>query len=258
MTPAFTGVGVVVPARDEEARIVRCLAGVLAALERLPGSVDRAVCVVLDRCTDATAALAARVAADTHVPVDLVVNNWPTTVGVLRHRGMLQVLDRLARNPPDRTWLLSTDADTVAEPGWVLDHLRHAQAGAHAVAGLADLDDERLLSPPARRAYARLLAAGHRSDGHDHVYGANLGVRADAYLAAGGFPSLSHGEDHGLSARLRATGHRVVTATDVRVATSARLRGRATGGLADLLSSLHEDREPDVLPGSGPAAEQPA
>src|SRR3954447_11495301 len=32
---------------------------------------------------------------------------------------------------------------------------------------------------------------------HRHVYGANLGVRADAYLAVGGFPRDGAGEDHG-------------------------------------------------------------
>ena len=156
MTPAFTGVGVVVPARDEEARIARCLAGVLAALERLPGSVDRAVCVVLDRCTDATAALAARVAADTHVPVDLVVNNWPPPSACCATSGCCG-FSTVWPAPSGRTWLLSTDADTVAEPGWVLDHLRHARAGAHAVAGLADLDDPSGSShpgPPRLRAAA--------------------------------------------------------------------------------------------------------
>ena len=41
-------------------------------------------------------------------------------------------------------------------------------------------------------------------------------------------------------ARLRAHGHRVVSPSDVRARTSARRRGRAVGGPADLLDSLHE------------------
>lgn len=160
----------------------------------------------------------------------------PLPVGTLRHIGLQQVLRRLDGHPPDRVWLLSTDADTTVGPDWVRDHLRHADAGAHAVAGLADLDGA--LDPPAAAAYDRILREGERGGGHTHVYGANLGVRADAYLAVGGFPAVPHGEDHALATRLRAAGYRLVTALDGRVRTSARTRGRAPGGLADLLAGL--------------------
>jgi hypothetical protein len=47
------------------------------------------------------------------------------------------------------------------------------------------------------------------------------------------------GEDHGLWRRLQGAGHPVVQPTDVAVRTSARLHGRAAGGLADLLRALH-------------------
>lgn len=216
-------VGVVVPARDEEERVAACLHSVLAAL---PAGVTTAVVAVLDRCTDRTA---------DRVPdgVEVLTNDGAASVGELRDRGVRHLLARLATRP-DRTWLLSTDADTVVGPDWVAAHLRHAAAGAHAVAGLADLD------VPTGPAYARIVAAGLRADGHSHVYGANLGVRADAYLAAGGFPAVRHGEDHGLVERLRARGLRVVTALDGRVRTSGRTAGRAPGGLADLLAGLTE------------------
>lgn len=215
-------VGVVVPARNEEDRVGACLRSVLAAF---PPGVATAVVVVLDRCTDRTAE---RVPAG----VDVLTNAHPSTVGELRDRGVRHLLGRLAGHRPERTWLLSTDADTVVGPDWVTDHLRHAAAGAHAVAGLADLDGA------ADPAYTRILRAGMHPDGHTHVYGANLGVRADAYLAAGGFPAEVHGEDHALVARLRAGGFRVVTALDGRVRTSGRTVGRAPGGLADLLAGL--------------------
>ena len=76
-------------------------------------------------------------------------------------------------------------------------------------------------------------------DTHRHVYGANLGVRADAYLAVGGFPPDGPGEDHGLWRRLGAAGYSLAQPTGVRVRTSARLHGRADDGLAGLLRSLH-------------------
>jgi LmbE family N-acetylglucosaminyl deacetylase len=79
---------------------------------------------------------------------------------------------------------------------------------------------------------------------HRHVYGANLGVRADAYLAVGGFPADGAGEDHGLWERLRAAGYPLVSPASPRVTTSARLHGRAEGGLADLLLSLQTGCRP--------------
>ncbi|WP_181780584.1 glycosyltransferase family 2 protein [Pseudonocardia pini] len=72
----------------------------------------------------------------------------------------------------------------------------------------------------------------------EHVYAANLGVRGEAFRQVGGFPAVVHGEEHALLARLRAHGFRVVVAPDVRVRTSSRTRGRATGGLADLLRGM--------------------
>lgn len=224
----IAAVGVVVPARDEEDVIARCLHSVLAAL---PPAIDTAVCVVLDRCTDRTAA---RVPAS----VQVVTNRRPATVGELRDRGVRRLLRRLAGHPPERIWLLSTDADSIVGPTWVADHLRHAAAGAHAVAGLADLDDAGHLTPSARLAYARILGAGTRGDGHAHVYAANLGIRADTFESVGGFPLVPHGEDHGLAARVRGGGYRMVTALDGRVRTSARTLGRSSGGLASLLGGL--------------------
>jgi hypothetical protein len=51
---AVRAVGVVVPARDEQDLVVECLRSVRRSLAALPPSVDTAVTVVLDRCTDAT------------------------------------------------------------------------------------------------------------------------------------------------------------------------------------------------------------
>lgn len=226
MSGTISAVGVVVPARDEEDHIGACLDSVLRAV---PPGMPAAVCVVLDRCTDRT--------ADRVPPtVDTVCCTRPRPVGALRHLGLRRVLRRLHAHPPDRVWLLSTDADSTVGPDWMRDHLRHAEDGAHAVAGLADLADD--LDPRAAAAYSRILREGEHGGGHSHVYGANLGVRADAYLDVGGFPGVPHGEDHALAARLRTGGYRLVTALDARVRTSARTRGRATGGLADLLAGL--------------------
>jgi hypothetical protein len=158
-------------------------------------------------------------------------------VGRVRDRGVRALWDALPA-PPERTWLLHTDADTTVPPGWVLDQLRYAEAGADAVAGAVDLDGAAALPAAALCRYAELVAAGTGRDRHEHAYAANLGVRASVYARVGGFPAVDSGEEHALLALLRRDGHRVVAPTDVRVRTSARLHGRARGGLADLLHGL--------------------
>jgi len=255
-SPGIQAVGVVIPAHNEEHHIGRCISELTLALERLPPETARAVCVVLDRCTDRTserlAAEVDRLAA--RAAVEIATNVEPSTVGALRDTGLRRTLRMLTGHPLEATWLLSTDADTTVGPSWVLDHLRYADQGADAVAGMADLDDPGALGPRSGRRYARLLAAGIHGDRHTHVYGANLGVRASAYLAVDGFPPSASGEDHQLCQRLRTAGRHIVSPIDVRVRTSSRRHGRASGGLADLLRALpHPGTAPVTTPASTPA-----
>jgi len=238
-------VAVVVPARDEQDHILACLTSLRMSVNRLPVNITALVTVVLDRCTDRTPE---RVAA--------LLDGWPQAeaiqatmgqgsgVGALRDLGLRHALGHLAGYPADRTWLLSTDADTTVPTDWASHHVRLADAGAHGVAGLAELADDTSLSPKALRSYHRLIADGLHGTRHDHVYAANLGCRADAYLATGGFPAHGPGEDHGLWNRLRTAGYHLEQPTTLHVSTSARLHGRASHGLADLLHTLHSDPEP--------------
>ena len=151
----------------------------------------------------------------------------------MRNLGFRALVPRLGA-VGERTWLLSTDADTVVPPTWVVDHLRHAAAGADAVAGAVDLDDPHLLPADALARYTALVAARIAGRTHGHAYAANLGVRA-------GVPARRRLP--GRSARSTpcscgcVAGH-VVSPTDVRARTSARRDGRARGGLADLLRAL--------------------
>lgn len=227
----ISAVGVVVPARDERATIRECVRGVLAALRELPAHVDTAVCVVADRCVDDTAALAAAELTGWH-GARVVVNRQDRTIGEVRDTGLRYVMAALATHRPSGVWLLSTDADTTVTRDWAVQHVRAAEHGAHAVAGAADL------AGPCPLRYPALLAGTRRPDGHGNVYGANLGVRADAYRAVGGFGAVRSGEDHDLWRRLGAASYRCRYADEPKVLTSARRHGRAPGGLADLLCSL--------------------
>jgi Glycosyl transferase family 2 len=235
----ITAVGIVIPARDEQQRIGRCLRALRTATAALPPTVAVAVCVVADRCADATVPVARR-AWGRRPGLALVTNAAELTVGQVRDLGVRALLPQLPAAAA-QTWLLSTDADTVVPPSWILDHLRYADAGADAVAGAIDLDSPQALPPDALCRYADLVAAGTGRHRHRHAYAANLGVRAAAYARVGGFPAVASGEEHALLALLRRGGHPVVAPTDVRARTSARLHGRARDGLADLLLGLVQD-----------------
>jgi Glycosyltransferase like family 2 len=229
-------VGIVVPARDEQQRVARCLRAISAATAVLPGPIAVAVCVVADRCRDATVPVARRTWG-ARPGLELVGNGAELTVGQVRDRGVRALLRALPA-PLERTWLLHTDADTVVPPDWVRAHLRYAEAGADAVAGAVDLDDPQSLPVDALCRYADLVDAGTNGHRHRHAYAANLGVWAAAYAQVGGFPPVVSGEEHALLGLLRRRGHPVVAPTDVRARTSARLHGRARDGLADLLLGL--------------------
>lgn len=233
----ITAVGVIVPARDEGRSIGACLRSVLTALRALPRDVESAVCVVADRCADDTAALAA--AELTGCPAGRVVHNDAAiAIGEIRDLGVAGLAP--GRHRPSTLWLLSTDADTTVAPDWALQHLRLARRGVHAVAGVARLADLSTLPAAVARRYSALLTGARRPDGHGNVYAANLGVRADAFRAVGGFGAVSTGEDHDLWRRLRLAGYRCRYAEGPQVLTSARRLGRARGGLADLLADLDQ------------------
>jgi hypothetical protein len=225
---------------------------VLTALRALPPDLDIAVCVVADRCTDRTASLA-RAAFDHHPGSRVVVNHAELTIGEVRDLGMRQVLAALPP-PPSRTLLLSTDADSRVAPDWALRHLRNATSGVHATAGVVELVGRHALPPLVAARYAEVLARTRGAYGHGNVYAANLGVRADAYLAVGGFGVAASAEDHALWRALGAAGYRRRYAEEPRVLTSARRHGRAPGGLADLLRALH-DTQPLGYPHISEAAD---
>ena len=213
-------IGIVVPAHNEAAVIVDCLAAIRRCAQRTQafGEVVEVV-VVADACTDGTRSLAAGQGV-------LILEIDARNVGCARATGAQLMLDRGAR------WLAFTDADTRVSEEWLIEQLA---LETDAVCGTVAVED---WTPHGE--YADLLCWHFEqtytdADNHRHVHGANLGVSAVAYRRAGGFQDLACSEDVALVEALEATGARIAWSACPRVTTSARRTARASGGFADAL-----------------------
>jgi glycosyltransferase involved in cell wall biosynthesis len=222
--PPIRAVAVVIPARDEEALVRRCLASVEVAAGRARAlGVRVRVILVADDCRDRTADIARAAAVE-------VVETAAGRVGAARILGVdLALADRAGAD--DELWIACTDADSVVPPAWLTGQLELADAGADVVVGTVRPELHDLSA--AQVAAWRMTRVPGAANGH--VHGANLGVRADAYLRAGGFAAVEEHEDVELVARLRALGVTVAASAAGEVLTSGRRDGRTPGGYAGYL-----------------------
>lgn len=213
-------IGIAIPACNEEDHIAAAVAAAWQAA-RHPGLNGEAclLIVALDACTDATAERAREAGA-------LTLSLDARNVGLARAFAAKALLEAGAR------WLAFTDADTRVSPDWLVDQL---SLDADVVCGSVGVDDWSCHGADAERLQAHFLATYSDCDGHRHIHGANLGVSAAAYSAAGGFSQLDCGEDVDLVRILEAQGARIAWSARPRVNTSARRHGRVIGGFADAL-----------------------
>ncbi|MBB4932768.1 glycosyltransferase involved in cell wall biosynthesis [Lipingzhangella halophila] len=221
---------VAVPAHDEASVIVPCLRAVTASLASCRLAPERQhLVVVADACNDATAAIARGMGAH-------VVEIAHRSVGVARSEGMRYALGITGVRSAEEIWLATTDADSLVPLQWLPEQLRYADAGWDAVAGTVVVQDWSQRPPGLAEAFAQRYRAGRFE--HPHIHGANLGIRASAYLASGGFRGLACSEDSTLVAALRARGHSIRRPSDLSVLTSARPDARVCGGFGDTLTCM--------------------
>lgn len=236
-------VGVVLPVHNEE----RLLPYALRSLERAMRPVVQMglgchLVVVLDACTDRSAARVRRWASDArHDATALgtvtgmvdVVSLAARNVGLARRTGCDLLLHRWSHVPADRIWLATTDADSDVPAEWLAAQVHAWRAGVQLWVGRVAVRswDGRA---------AGTAEAWHRRDADEHlpVHGANLGVDGATYLRAGGFATLATGEDRDLVNRALAQGASARSDPSVRVVTSARRHARAPSGFAQALSRV--------------------
>lgn len=233
---ALTAVVVAIPARNEQGLIGECLRSVgeaVAVLRRRRPGVPVIVTVALDTCTDATAEVAAA------YPV-LAVSVGDGCVGAARDAAVRAGLGHLftGGHTPATTWIACTDADSRVPADWLLTQIEFAENAADLVVGtvepVGDIDALRLRAWHERHQ----LVEGHR-----HVHGANIGIRARTWLQVGGFGDRAVHEDVLLVERARALDVAVVATDRTRVQTSARRVSRVADGFAAYLAAGREPVE---------------
>jgi glycosyltransferase involved in cell wall biosynthesis len=213
-------IGVVIPVHNEEWLLGDCLQAVRqAARDPLLDAEPVEVVVVLDACTDRSAAIAIQHKAQ-------IVSLNARCVGAARALGASLALDYGAR------WIAFTDADTIVPLNWLSAQL---DLGADATCGQVYVDDWSGHPPGVRERYLNDYSAEAR-----HIHGANLGITAAAYRAAGGIPALKFGEDAALVSSVIERCGDVRWAGPSRVATSARCESAIEGGFAAHLRELRE------------------
>jgi glycosyl transferase family 2 len=257
---------VVVPARNEESelpRLIEALAGQVG-LDGLPLDAETLeIIILLNNCTDRSAA----VLHDLSVLNSLKLHVAETTleapeahVGRARQILFDTAYDRFRSIGRADGIILTTDADTRPEPNWIAQTRAEFAKQVSGVAGRILLEPEERAALPFSLQRLFLLDVGYRRAleemrslyvpeaedpfPHHHQHcGASLAVTAAAYAKAGGMPLTRSSEDAALYRAVIASGGRFRHSDRVRVRTSARVLGRAEGGLAGTLASWRDQAD---------------
>ncbi len=247
-------IAVAVPARDEAATIIACLTALDVAAQGFGAKVT--IIVSANNCRDATAALARqfRPAMARVIVEDVTLAAEHAHAGGARR----QAMDRAADLAGPHGVIMTTDADSRVDAGWIAANIAEIDSGADAVAGSITFDaaTRAALPPLAEREAEWQLAALHARIEHlvdprphdpwpRHIWawGASMAMTVKAYRAVGGVPSIPLAEDRALADAVEAAGLRLRRSLAPLVFTSARRCGRAPGGFADLIDSYARDLE---------------
>ena len=242
-------VAIAIPARNEEALIVKCLTALdRAAANAAPANVS--IFVLVNNSSDTTAALARGFNADS---CSIYVEHATLSDGNAHAGGARRyAMDKAALIAGVDGVIMTSDADSEVSPNWIAANLTELSNGVDAVAGSITLkaDDRKRLKPMllARAPEWRLAELQAKIitllDPLDHdpwpthiwAWGASLAVTCQAYRAVGGLPSIPLAEDRAFAELLDRHDFKLRHSHSPIVFTSGRLAGRAPLGLADLLS----------------------
>ena len=248
-TEAPFEITVAIPAKDEQALLGRCI-DALAAQTSIDLSTV-AVVILLNNCRDQSLDLIRSIGPRLPFRLEAVSVELPPSqanAGWARRLAM----EHAASLTSETGVILTSDADSVAEPGWIAATLAAFDAGADAVAGYVTADWSELSTLPEDvlkqgadewdyQNLAAELEAKADPEPHDpwprhnQNCGASTAIRAELYRALGGLPPEPVGEDRALFDAVRLRDGLIRHSLAAHVVASARTIGRASGGMADAL-----------------------
>ncbi len=266
--PSVAAAIVAIPAHNEAERIGACLAALAVQRDRTgkpvaSGTFD--VLVFANNCSDDTAQTARSYAETVPYRLRVIEDRLPPQsahAGGARRAAMDAAADLLIAGRRHDGILLTTDADSRAEPLWVASNLAALAGGVDAVAGYIDADalenialgagflrrgrlEDDFLSRVAE-IYSILDPRPHDPWPNHRVHsGASFAVTLDAYQAIGGLPDRSLGEDAALAHALESAGFLVRHSMTACVVTSCRFDSRAPGGAGDTMRMRHANLDAD-------------
>lgn len=250
---------IVIPAKDEEDRVVPCLMAAATACRNVADHVS-GIILVINNTTDRTAVAAGEYAlSQPDIPVVVIDCHFdPADAGVGSARRL--GLDLACRMVGQSGTLLTTDADTLVRPDWIAQNLAELLRADMICGTVSGQPDEAQNLPPAIAAHgsaewdyvngcvalaAALDPLAHdTAPAHHNAAGASMAVSARVYQAVGGLPVIQIGEDRAFAERIEAHDYRLRYSDRVIVETSCRMIGRTDGGMAGALRARAFETDP--------------
>ncbi|EJF89014.1 glycosyltransferase [Bartonella tamiae] len=240
---------IVIPAQNEEKRIINCLDSCAQSMNtaRAAGR----ILLIVNNTNDLTSTLARKWAQNNPFALDILDITLPKKIASAGYARALGFdIAHTLLNP--RGVILTTDADSLVDKGWIGGHLHAATLGAALTCGHVIVNNhERAYLPDwlLEKAYleqeylnlSRKLQADLDPDPfnpwphHGDESGANMSIVAFAFDHIGGAPRVTASEDRELVKCIIDKDMPVHYCNKSRVTTSMRLHGRARGGMAETM-----------------------
>ena len=154
VTPMWPGFVVAIPVKDEEERLPACLRALAQQCGRSGQPIPGVVRIVVfgNNCTGQSARLARKLGGNLSLDIRVVEARLPPAVahaGNARRAAMDLAEAWLVERGERNGVILTTDADSQVGTNWIAENLAAFEAGAEAVLGRIDLDEEGRLLPAA-------------------------------------------------------------------------------------------------------------
>lgn len=245
---------IVIPVKNEEEYITKCLAAFLDQIDQTGNPIDRKIFEILilaNNCTDKSCSLIQKFKLkNPSLTIDLkqiTLEKHQANIGFVRKSLMDIAYSRLQKNGGGI--IMTTDADTIVSNDWIYHNIHEINKGADAVGGrilfkeeeMQDLDFTTLSLHEKDEKYQLLVAElksvilenfDFQQISHHQHFNGSFAVTTECYQKSGGIPDVLHLEDCAFYEQLLRIDANVRHSNNVKVYTSARYIGRTEIGLS--------------------------